>query len=178
MSRDHDRKRAECGRGTQNCADVLGIAQLIEDDDDAPSRCRASGLHILQIGLGEWFDFEREPLMNGVARQDRREAALIEHGYRRAAAAPRRPGGGGKSGCFLLVAGENNETVPEGLRPDLAMHTFPIAAKRRRTARAGFSSRTAGCVSAGPGLTKSSRHPITRVPLRRAARDPEGLPSG
>src|ERR1700731_960210 len=48
--------------------------------------------------------------MNGVARQDRGKAALIEHGYRRSAAAPRRACGGDKSGCFLLLAGEGNET--------------------------------------------------------------------
>ena len=51
----------------------------------ARSRCRASAQHILQVGFGERFDFEREPLMNGVARQDRRKAALIEHGDRRSA---------------------------------------------------------------------------------------------
>ena len=54
--------------------------------------------------------------MDGVARQDRRKAALIEHGYRRSAAAPSRPCGGDKSGCFLLVAGDDNETAPAALR--------------------------------------------------------------
>ena len=83
MGRDDNRKRAECGRRTQHCADVLGIAQLIQDDDDARSRCRASAQHTIQVGFGERIDFQRQPLMDGVAWQDRRQTALIEHRYRR-----------------------------------------------------------------------------------------------
>src|ERR1700730_9619592 len=134
--------------------------------------------------------------MNGVARQDRRKAALIEQEYPPSAAPPRRPCGGDKSGCFLLVAGEDNETVPAPLRVDEGgRHGVPAIEPNSGAGglAGGFSHahllhlvKTGVSARAGFGPAAYRRARINKVKrtsyeARSAApggTDPEGLPSG
>ena len=89
MRGDDDGARAERGRRAQHRADILRIADLVEDDDDGPARCRVGApQHVVEIGLGERLDFERQPLVDGCGGQDRRKAAVIEHADRRFARSP------------------------------------------------------------------------------------------
>src|ERR1700730_632553 len=134
--------------------------------------------------------------MNGVAWQDSRKAALIEHGSSRSAAAPRRACGGDKSGCFLLVAGEDNETVPGPLRVDEGgRHGVPAIepnsgagglaggfshAHLLHRVKTGFSARS-GFGPAAYRRAQIDKVKRTSYEARSAApggTDPEGLPSG
>ena len=175
---------------------------------DRPEPC-ASAQHVVEVGLGERFDFERQPLMNAprrgrIAAKPRDRARISPLAPVAAVWAPLRPRAGDQGGRLFLVPGEHHEPAPAPLgigerRGDgmpaiepasgagglaariCAMHTF---SDRRESAAALHAPVSDGCVRAGlayrrgPRLTKSSRHLITRVPLRRAARDPEGWPSG
>jgi hypothetical protein len=68
--------------------------------------------HVLKVGLGQRLDLECQPLVDGSPWEERRKIIVIEKAKRLAVAMPCRPGAGDKSGCLLLVAGEDGETAP------------------------------------------------------------------
>ena len=82
----------------------MRVADLIEQQDNAASRgCWSAAEHVLEVGLSERFDRQRQPLMDGALRDERCEVVAVENLYRLALAAARRQRPGKQGTSLRLV---------------------------------------------------------------------------
>ena len=95
----------------------MWVADLIEQHNDAPAReRRGAAKDVFEVGLGERFDGNRQPLVDRPLGEERRESVAAEHAYRFTVAASYRRRGGDQRPCLLLVPGERGQPVPAPVR--------------------------------------------------------------
>ena len=144
MLRQYHRGDAEGGGRAQDRADIVRVADPVEDHHDrAPGAHLGRPQHIVEIGRVERLRLQCPALMHGALRQQRIQGGAVKHldrlgGCRRYAALG--AGGGDHRGSLLRLAGEHRQPPPPALRvgqrrgdrmPAVEPTLAPVAARRR-----------------------------------------------